>query len=33
MWLVLAYRGGKVVRVFSNDFVDFEKVRLLEEEA
>jgi hypothetical protein len=32
MWLSLVYDDGKVVRVFSDRFVDYDKIRLLEKE-
>ena len=31
MWLSVVYEGGKVVRVYSRDFVDYDKIRPLEE--
>lgn len=33
MWLAVAYVDGKVVRVYSQDFVDHDKIRPLEEKA
>jgi hypothetical protein len=33
MWLAIVYEEGKVVRVFSHDFVDHDKIRPLEEKA
>jgi len=33
MWLAVVYEGGKVVRVYSHDFVDHDKIRPLEEKA
>jgi len=31
MWLSVVYKDGKVVRVFSRDFVDYDKIRPLEQ--
>jgi hypothetical protein len=33
MWMVLVVDKGKVIRVFTDDFVDYEKVRKLEEKS
>ena len=33
MWLAVVYNQGRVVRVFSHDFVDWGKIRQLEEKA
>lgn len=33
MWLAVVYEKGQVIRVLSHDFVDFEKIRTLEENA
>ena len=33
MWLAIVYEDGKVVRVYSHDFVDHDKIRPLEEKA
>ena len=29
VWLVVVYVGGKSLRVFSSDFIDFDKISLI----